>query len=42
MGFDIIVLAGQSNADGSGAGEVAVPYEQDERIFHMYASLGNR
>ena len=36
MGFDIIVLAGQSNADGSGAGEVAVPYEQDERILHMY------
>lgn len=33
--LDIIVLAGQSNAAGSGRGEVTHPYVRDERILMM-------
>lgn len=33
--FDIIVVAGQSNAQGSGIGEVTREYEMDERILCM-------
>ena len=32
-GWDIIILAGQSNAEGFGLGEVSSEYEKDERIY---------
>ena len=35
MPYDIIILGGQSNAEGYGLGETAVPYEPDERILMM-------
>ncbi len=35
MAYDIIILAGQSNAEGNGLGETKVPYEPDERILMM-------
>ncbi|MBQ8685417.1 MAG: hypothetical protein IJ514_04525 [Clostridia bacterium] len=35
---DVVVLAGQSNAQGYGTGEVSEPYEADERVL----ILGNR
>lgn len=34
--FDIIILAGQSNAMGCGLGSVANEYEPCERIMHLY------
>lgn len=33
--LDIIVVAGQSNAEGSGLGEVMVPYVENDRILQM-------
>ena len=30
--FDIIIVAGQSNASGCGMGETSIPYELNERI----------
>ena len=33
--LDIIILAGQSNAAGTGTGEVTQPYRADERILMM-------
>jgi hypothetical protein len=35
MAYDIIILGGQSHAEGNGLGETAVPYEPDERILMM-------
>ncbi len=35
MAYDIIILGGQSNAEGTGLGPTAVPYEADERILIM-------
>ncbi len=32
MPYDIIILGGQSNAEGTGLGPTTVPYETDERI----------
>ena len=32
-GWDIIILAGQSNAEGFGLGEASGEYEKDERIY---------
>ena len=36
MPYDIIILGGQSNAEGYGLGETAVPFEPDERNEKMY------
>ena len=33
--YDIIILAGQSNAEGQGLGETAVEYTPDERVHFM-------
>ena len=33
--FDIVVIAGQSNAEGCGYGVADVPYEKDERVYVM-------
>lgn len=35
MPYDIIILAGQSNAEGYGLGDTSIPYEPDERILMM-------
>ncbi len=35
VGYDIILLAGQSNAEGNGRGEVASPYQPEEDIMMM-------
>ena len=35
MPYDIIILGGQSNAEGYGLGDTAVPYEIDNRILMM-------
>jgi hypothetical protein len=34
--FDVIILAGQSNAEGCGLGPVEDPYVPDGRVFHLY------
>ena len=36
MAYDVIVLAGQSNAEGHGVGEVAAPYEPNENIVQLF------
>ena len=33
--FDIIVQAGQSNAEGCGFGAVAEPFQPDEKIWYL-------
>ena len=33
--YDIIVLAGQSNAEGYGVGEVSEEYEKDDRVLWL-------
>lgn len=33
--YDIIILAGQSNAEGYGVGEVSEEYEKDERVLFL-------
>lgn len=33
--FDIVVIAGQSNAQGYGEGKAEKPYEEDERVYGM-------
>lgn len=33
--YDIIVLAGQSNAEGYGVGEVSEEYRKDERVLWL-------
>lgn len=42
--FDVILLAGQSNAEGSGVGEVESEYQEDERILMMMDTypVGNK
>ena len=40
MGYDIIVLAGQSNAEGTGLGDGPV-FERDERILRLYDPQDN-
>ena len=35
--FDIVIQAGQSNAEGMGIGEVERKYEENENIFHLNA-----
>lgn len=35
MAYDVIILAGQSNAEGNGVGATLIPYESDERILMM-------
>ena len=35
--FDIVILAGQSNAAGCGFGPVDTPYEPSERVMYMNA-----
>lgn len=34
--FDIIILAGQSNAEGNGLGNEELIYDKDDRIVHIY------
>jgi len=36
MGYDIIVVAGQSNAEGFGFGETDIPFVEDIRIKQLY------
>jgi hypothetical protein len=36
MAYDVIVLAGQSNAEGHGFGDVAAPYEPNENIVQLF------
>ena len=36
--FDIILLAGQSNAEGSGVGPTKEEYLPDGKVFHMFGS----
>ena len=33
--FDIVIQAGQSNAEGAGFGPVAEPYTSDERVWYL-------
>ncbi len=33
--FDIIILAGQSNAEGYGAGPALTPYQPDKRVWYL-------
>ncbi|MBO7298013.1 MAG: hypothetical protein J6U60_03085, partial [Clostridia bacterium] len=33
--FDIVVVAGQSNAQGGGLGQVEKPYQKDERVCFL-------
>ena len=33
--YDIVVLAGQSNAEGNGLGAVRRPYREDPRVFAL-------
>ena len=37
--FDIIITAGQSNAEGTGIGEADYPYEPSDRIWHLNADM---
>lgn len=34
-GYDIVIIAGQSNAEGYGVGEVSEEYEKDERVLFL-------
>lgn len=34
--FDIIIQAGQSNAEGWGVGRVEKEYVSDERVLYLY------
>ena len=36
MAYDVIILAGQSNAEGNGVGATLIPYESDDRILMMH------
>ena len=36
MGYDIIVIAGQSNAEGFGYGEVECSFSENEKIMQLY------
>ena len=36
MPYDIIILGGQSNAEGNGVGNTESPYEPDDRILMMH------
>ena len=33
--FDVVILAGQSNAEGCGFGPVDAPYEPNKRVMYM-------
>jgi hypothetical protein len=38
--FDIVIQAGQSNAEGCGQGPVNNPYVQNTQIWYMNRGLG--
>lgn len=35
MGYDIVIVAGQSNAEGRGRGSTGTPYQKDVRVYQM-------